>query len=82
MDNHQDDYYEVYNIGREERISAEVLARLVKRLTRSKSKIVLTEPKKLSSRETRIIRQDLQRVGLESKTSIEEGMMKVIEGYK
>lgn len=83
VDNHQDDYYEVYNIGREERISAEVLARLVKRLTRSKSKIVLTEPEetiipvKLASFD-----KIYNELGWKAKTSIEEGMMKVIEGYK
>lgn len=75
--------YNVYNIGRDEKVSAEMLARLVKRAIRSKSKIVLTEPEetiipvKLASFDK--ARMEL---GWKAETTLEDGLKKVVEEYK
>lgn len=78
----QVDYYAAFNIGRDEKVSAEGLARIIKRLTHSKSEVVVAEPEETIIPVKLASFRKMQKVfGWQAKTPIEVGISKVLAWY-
>lgn len=76
--------YEAYNVGTQEYISTEELAKLVLKLTGKPEKLmkVVELPDKFISGRKRFSNEKLRNLGWEQKVPLEEGLKKVIEWYR
>lgn len=82
--NFKEKVYEVYNVGTQEYISTEELAKLILELTGKSAKLmqIVELPDKFISGRKRFSNEKLRKLGWEQKVPLREGLKKVIEWYR